>query len=64
MNRNYRSVAACLEFAESDFTEVIPSKVEESRGITTAQFRGILRLRFASLRMTGAVVVAQHDNAS
>ncbi len=31
---------------------VIPSEVEESRGETEEQFRGILRLRFASLRMT------------
>ena len=31
---------------------VIPSKVEEPRGETEEQFRGILRLRFASLRMT------------
>jgi hypothetical protein len=31
---------------------VIPSNVEESRGETEEQFRGILRLRFASLRMT------------
>jgi len=31
---------------------VIPSEVEESRGHTEKQFRGILRLRFASLRMT------------
>jgi hypothetical protein len=31
---------------------VIPSEVEESRGKTEEQFRGILRLRFASLRMT------------
>ena len=30
----------------------IPSEVEESRGETETQFRGILRLRFASLRMT------------
>jgi hypothetical protein len=31
---------------------VVPSEVEESRGETEKQFRGILRLRFASLRMT------------
>ena len=31
---------------------VIPSKVEESSGETEEQVRGILRLRFASLRMT------------
>ena len=31
---------------------VVPSEVEESRGETEEQFRGILRLRFASLRMT------------
>jgi hypothetical protein len=31
---------------------VIPSEVEESRGETEKQFRGILRLRFTSLRMT------------
>jgi hypothetical protein len=31
---------------------VIPSEVEESRGGTEKQFHGILRLRFASLRMT------------
>jgi hypothetical protein len=31
---------------------VIPSEVDESRGETEKQFRGILRLRFASLRMT------------
>jgi hypothetical protein len=31
---------------------VIPSKVEESSGETEEQFPGILRLRFASLRMT------------
>jgi hypothetical protein len=30
----------------------IPSEVEESHGHTEKQFRGILRLRFASLRMT------------
>jgi hypothetical protein len=31
---------------------VVPSEVEESRGETEEQFRGILRLRFVSLRMT------------
>ncbi len=31
---------------------VVPSEVEESRGEIEEQFRGILRLRFASLRMT------------
>jgi hypothetical protein len=31
---------------------VIPSEVEESRGETEQQLRGILRLRFAPLRMT------------
>ena len=31
---------------------VIPSEVEESRSETEKQFRGILRLCFASLRMT------------
>ena len=31
---------------------VIPSEVEESRGETEKLFHGILRLRFASLRMT------------
>jgi hypothetical protein len=31
---------------------VIPSEVEESRGETEKQFRGVLRPRFASLRMT------------
>jgi hypothetical protein len=31
---------------------VIPSEVEESCGETEEQFRGILRLRFAFLRMT------------
>jgi hypothetical protein len=31
---------------------VIPSEVEESRGETEKPFHGILRLRFASLRMT------------
>jgi hypothetical protein len=31
---------------------VVPSEVEEPRGETEEQFRGILRLRFASLRMT------------
>jgi len=31
---------------------VVPSEVEESGGETEEQFRGILRLRFASLRMT------------
>jgi len=31
---------------------VVPSEVEESRDETEEQFRGILRLRFASLRMT------------
>src|SRR5439155_24420705 len=31
---------------------VIPSEVEESRGETEEQFHGILRLRFAPLRMT------------
>ena len=31
---------------------VVPSEVEESRGETEEQFRGILRLRFASLRTT------------
>ena len=31
---------------------VVPSEVEESRGETEEQFRGIPRLRFASLRMT------------
>ena len=35
-----------------DNLTVIPSEVEESRGETEEQFRGILRLRFASLRMT------------
>ena len=33
-------------------THVIPSDVEESRGITARQRNGLLRLRFASLRMT------------
>ena len=33
---------------------VIPSEVEESRGLTEKQIRGILRLRCASLRMTAA----------
>jgi len=31
---------------------VVPSEVEQSGGETEEQFRGILRLRFASLRMT------------
>ncbi len=31
---------------------VIPGEVEESRFETEGYFRGILRLRFASLRMT------------
>jgi hypothetical protein len=31
---------------------VVPSEVEESGGETEEQFRGILRLCFASLRMT------------
>jgi hypothetical protein len=31
---------------------VVPSEVEESGGETEEQFRGILRLSFASLRMT------------
>ena len=31
---------------------VVPSEVEESGGETDEQSRGILRLRFASLRMT------------
>jgi hypothetical protein len=31
---------------------VIPTEVAESRGETDKQFRGILRLCFASLRMT------------
>jgi hypothetical protein len=33
---------------------VIPSEVEESRGETEWPFYGILRLRFAPLRMTAA----------
>jgi hypothetical protein len=37
----------------AEFTsKVIPSAVEESRCETVNQFRGILRLRLASLRMT------------
>jgi len=36
----------------TDNLTVVPSEVEESRGETDEQFRGILRLRFASLRMT------------
>src|SRR5436190_23408108 len=35
------------------FATVIPSKVEESRGNAFLRRIGILRLRFASLRMTG-----------
>jgi hypothetical protein len=35
-----------------DKLTVVPSEVEESRGETDEQFRGILQLRFASLRMT------------
>jgi hypothetical protein len=31
---------------------VIPSEVEESRGIASCYCNGILRLRFTSLRMT------------
>ena len=31
---------------------VIPSKVEESRGVAEKQLHGILGLRWASLRMT------------
>jgi hypothetical protein len=34
-----------------DNLTVVPSEVEESRGETDEQFRGILRPRFASLRM-------------
>ena len=33
----------------TNYLTVIPSEVEESRGETEEQFRGILRLRFASL---------------
>jgi hypothetical protein len=36
----------------TNYLTVVPSEVEESRGETEEQFRGILRLRFASLRMT------------
>jgi len=36
-----------------NFLTVIPSRVEESRGATQGQFRGVPRLRFASLGMTG-----------
>jgi len=36
-----------------NFFAVIPSEVEESRGATERQFRGVPRLRFASLGMTG-----------
>jgi len=36
-----------------EFATVIPSKVEESRGNAFLRRIGILRLRFASLRMTG-----------
>src|SRR6266487_44900 len=36
-----------------NFFAVVPSEVEESRGATEGQFRGVLRLRFASLGMTG-----------
>ncbi len=36
-----------------NFFAVIPSEVEESRGATEGQFRGLPRLRFASLGMTG-----------
>jgi len=36
-----------------NFFAVIPSEVEESHGATEGQFRGVPRLRFASLGMTG-----------
>ena len=45
----------CRENDEARMTNnltVVPSEVEESRGETEKQLRGILRLRFASLRMT------------
>jgi hypothetical protein len=45
-----------------DNLTVVPSEVEESRGETDEQFRGILRLRFASLRMpigySGIVIIS------
>ena len=49
--------ASCVEFriaasAAAATTFVIPSEVEESRDITLRQRHGILRLRFAPLRMT------------
>ena len=45
-----------------DNLTVVPSVVEESRGETDEQFRWILRLRFASLRMpigySGFVIIS------
>src|SRR6478672_2379768 len=44
--------------AERSALTVIPSEVEESRGENLRQFRGILRLRFAPLRMTARLFAA------
>ncbi|PYL05828.1 MAG: hypothetical protein DME33_15605 [Verrucomicrobia bacterium] len=38
---------------------VIPSEVEESRRITLRQGQGILRIRFAALRMTREIILTQ-----
>ena len=44
---------------------VIPSNVEEPRGITSPHHRGLLRVRFASLRMTGSAnPAAAEDNVT
>jgi hypothetical protein len=47
-----RMTKACPNDRMTNNLTVVPSEVEESRGETEEQFRGILRLRFASLRMT------------
>ena len=48
----------CLVFA------VIPSEVEESRCKTQSYFHGVLRLRFAPLRMTALLITSQIELAS
>src|SRR5215510_10224881 len=42
---------------------IIPSNVEEPRRITSPHHRGLLRVRFASLRMTGSAnpAAAKHN---
>src|SRR6266540_602162 len=52
-----------MQKTESIRLPVIPSAVERSRGVTTAFFSGIPRLRFASLGMTEKRFISNFQSA-